>query len=841
MAPPAVPDTPIAGTLVSHPRVHIEDDLPRSRVRRPTDPLRLLGALTLSAAAVSVGVLAAQTSEGLDRDVVSATRELPALLLIALNLVGAGAVFLLPAAIAVVLVVRGRTSQLFESLLGALLAAGLAIGLGLLVTQGGSGRLTLALTGVPGAEATTAINPLLASLVAFITVSRMIKLPPWNAISVLTVAALSGAILTAGGTSVLALVAAVGLGWASGLAVRYALGTPSTMPSARAVAEALTASGIAVTSLTALAVVPEGRRYLARGPTGDLDVTVLDREREGAGLVTAVLTSRYLRVDGRTGFGIRRRVEHDTALLLAAAASGARVPQLRLARELGSEAALLVIDRPRGQRLDELTAPLTAGGPPCPVSGPAADAIVTDALTQVMALQRAGIAHRGLTAHNLLLVNPENINPGTMTARESAPDREGQTDPESPPAALLLLGVQDGVLAASDLTLRIDLAEALITLSGIAGAERTVAAAHAICGREALVRALPALQPVAMTGATRDLLRRCPHLLGQLRTHLTELVQVASVPALSLQRIRPRTLVFLAASLLGLYVIVPQLTRIDPGDLIASAQPQWAVIALGFSALTYVAAASCVLAFVLIKVSYLRALLVQFAASFVLLFSPPTVGTVAVNVRFLQRSGLPAPVAGTTVIISQLMSFLAHGLLLGVVVLIAGTQAELSVNPPRFALIGAAGALILIGVVLTLPVVRRRALERLRPAFSQVGPALATIAGQPARLLIGLTAGLALNTCYVSALYASVRAFDGELSLTAVAFVYLAGIVLGQIAPTPGGLGAVEAALAAGLTAVGLDGATAISSVLLFRLVTFWLPVLPGWGSLLWLQRRSAL
>jgi len=318
-------------------------------------------------------------------------------------------------------------------------------------------------------------------------------------------------------------------------------------------------------------------------------------------------------------------------------------------------------------------------------------------------------------------------------------------------------------------------------------------------------------------------------------------VQVASVPALSLQRIRPRTLVFLAASLLGLYVIVPQLTRIDPGDLVASAQPQWAVIALGFSALTYVAAASCVLAFVLIKVSYLRALLVQFAASFVLLFSPPTVGTVAVNVRFLQRSGLPAPVAGTTVIISQLMSFLAHGLLLGVVVLIAGTQAELSVNPPRFALIGAAGALILIGVVLTLPVVRRRALERLRPAFSQVGPALATIAGQPARLLIGLTAGLALNTCYVSALYASVRAFDGELSLTAVAFVYLAGIVLGQIAPTPGGLGAVEAALAAGLTAVGLDGATAISSVLLFRLVTFWLPVLPGWGSLLWLQRRSAL
>ena len=63
----------------------------------------------------------------------------------------------------------------------------------------------------------------------------------------------------------------------------------------------------------------------------------------------------------------------------------------------------------------------------------------------------------------------------------------------------------------------------------------------------------------------------------------------------------------------------------------------------------------------------------------------------------------------------------------------------------------------------------------------------------------------------------------------------------GSAAPTPGGIGAVEAALAAGLTAAGLDGSTAVQAALLFRAVTFWLPMVPGWLSFTYLQRQGAL
>jgi uncharacterized membrane protein YbhN (UPF0104 family) len=51
----------------------------------------------------------------------------------------------------------------------------------------------------------------------------------------------------------------------------------------------------------------------------------------------------------------------------------------------------------------------------------------------------------------------------------------------------------------------------------------------------------------------------------------------------------------------------------------------------------------------------------------------------------------------------------------------------------------------------------------------------------------------------------------------------------------------VEAALSAGLTAAGLPGATAVSAVLLFRILTFWLPIPVGWGALNYLERRQYL
>jgi len=136
--------------------------------------------------------------------------------------------------------------------------------------------------------------------------------------------------------------------------------------------------------------------------------------------------------------------------------------------------------------------------------------------------------------------------------------------------------------------------------------------------------------------------------------------------------------------------------------------------------------------------------------------------------------------------------------------------------------------------VVWVPALRRRVLPRalrrrvLWPAWQGVLGLRATLRrpGMAARLLGG-SSGVA--ACYLLALYASLEAFGAGLPLAKVALAYLGGAAVAWVSPTPGGLGALEAALVAGLTAVGGPAGPVIAGVLTFRLLTFWLPLLPGW------------
>ena len=106
-------------------------------------------------------------------------------------------------------------------------------------------------------------------------------------------------------------------------------------------------------------------------------------------------------------------------------------------------------------------------------------------------------------------------------------------------------------------------------------------------------------------------------------------------------------------------------------------------------------------------------------------------------------------------------------------------------------------------------------------------------------MLIG---GSALVTfAYLTTLYFSTQAFGGGLPFATVGAVFLVGAAVGQAAPTPGGLGAMEAALIGGLTAAGMDSTIAVPAVFLYRLFTFWVPILPGWLSFQWMERNDYL
>src|ERR1700709_80995 len=69
----------------------------------------------------------------------------------------------------------------------------------------------------------------------------------------------------------------------------------------------------------------------------------------------------------------------------------------------------------------------------------------------------------------------------------------------------------------------------------------------------------------------------------------------------------------------------------------------------------------------------------------------------------------------------------------------------------------------------------------------------------------------------------------GGAAVGETALLYVVGSALSNAAPTPGAIGATEAALTAGLTAAGMASHVALAAVLMFRVATFWLPLLPGW------------
>ena len=91
------------------------------------------------------------------------------------------------------------------------------------------------------------------------------------------------------------------------------------------------------------------------------------------------------------------------------------------------------------------------------------------------------------------------------------------------------------------------------------------------------------------------------------------------------------------------------------------------------------------------------------------------------------------------------------------------------------------------------------------------------------------------------ALWFCISAFGGDASFITVTVVTMIGGTLASAAPTPGGVGAVEAALIGGLAAFGVPAGIAVPSVLLYRVLTCWLPVFVGWFLMRWLTEKQMI
>ena len=784
----------------------VEDEQAR-RIRRPVDLLRCAAACLGIALLVAAGLAAKATTTGVETDVVDASRRLPHEVLSTLRVLAILVLVLLPVALAIRQLVRRQARRLAEAVVTGV-ATAVVVGLAGIVLRSGIGdQLYHAIAmSSPGASHFALLDGYLAGLVAYTTIIDLSGRTRWRTALWLTLGVYAVASLATLRTTVLSVLITLLLGRAIGLAVRYAAGSMSQRPSGEAIAAALGAAGQPVTELRRVnAAGGASRRYAAvtRGG-GRLDVRVFDRDQQAAGALYRAYRLVRLRgpVSRRAPLTTDRAAERTALLTYAVEDAGVPTPRLRALLRAGPEALVLATEEPRGTPLADLAGTLT-------------DAQLESVWDAVLRLHTHRVAHRSLTADRILI------------------DDAGQ---------VILLDPGSGDVAASDLQLRLDLSQLLAELAALVGPDRAADLALRKVGPAELLTVIPLLQPVVLARSTRSTLRRDKDVLPALRKRLlaTAPQDATEAPPVQLERIRLRTLVTLVATILAGYLLIVQLGRVNFATLLRQADPLWMLVALGLSALTYVAATLSLSGFVLERLNFIRTMLAQLAGSFVTLVTPAAVGGAALNIRYLQRNKVPPAVAAASVGVVQVVAFVLHIVLLVVFLAITGARSH-SLRPPTWAYFVIAGLVLAALVVAALPQGRRLLRARLAPALGQVLPRLLEVIQQPRKLAEGIGGALMLTACYILCLEACVRAFGGSLAITSVAVVYLTGSALGSLVPTPGGLGTVEAALAAGLTATGMAAATAVSVVLLFRLLTFWLPVPAGWAAFSYLRRRQAL
>jgi len=88
----------------------------------------------------------------------------------------------------------------------------------------------------------------------------------------------------------------------------------------------------------------------------------------------------------------------------------------------------------------------------------------------------------------------------------------------------------------------------------------------------------------------------------------------------------------------------------------------------------------------------------------------------------------------------------------------------------------------------------------------------------------------------VAVLWCGFRAFGGAPPLAVVVMIYFLG-TLGALLPLAGGVGGVEGGMIGVGIAFGVSPARAVLAVLAYRLISFWLPTLPGIAGYLGLRR----
>ena len=582
------------------------------------------------------------------------------------------------------------------------------------------------------------------------------------------------------------------LGATLALAYTWLAGAPASRLGAGQVDALLASRSIVALGLQPCARSAIGTRFIGRTGDGRGDLLVVATSQHEPGRSWASHAWAYAAFHDTAGLGPlrspRERNEHGALMSVLAERSGVHTPRLCHSSDIGAEHSISVYRMPVATALDELP----AGG------------VGDDLLTCVWA-------------------EVDRLHQGDMTLGITAPDAivvDGTGQPW-----IIDLGAARLTADADDHAR--DVARVFAALLPVADPRRLAAAASVVLGPDVLAAAAAHLHQGAIPHGLRRRLRDQDDVFALSRSAIAVVTDTNEPTVIPPARTAVRNLGLLAAGAVAVYLLLGQVGQAQRTvKLLRAPNLGWVAALVAAMTLTYLAAAVALMGSTTARLPLVRTFGVQFAAAFSNRLAPAGLGGMATNVRYLERAGSERPAALAAVTVNALAGLIVHAAALTVVLPTLGPLGSVDLDPPHYwpLLIAAMAATSMAGIAVWI---------RFMPAHigTRIGAAvrsLTDVLTSPTRATALFAGSAALTAAYALALYSSLHAFGSHATLGDVVAVYLGASAIAAMSPTPGGLGALEAALVAGLTRVGVPASIAVVGVLAYRLVTYWFPVLPG-------------
>jgi uncharacterized protein (TIRG00374 family) len=280
--------------------------------------------------------------------------------------------------------------------------------------------------------------------------------------------------------------------------------------------------------------------------------------------------------------------------------------------------------------------------------------------------------------------------------------------------------------------------------------------------------------------------------------------------------------------LLLLYIVVPRISSFsDSFTAVRQANGWYVLTAMLLTAVTYAASAAIYWSLAIRPVRYLPTFSVQVASAFTNRLLPGGLGALTLYVQYLRRTGHSFSQAVAVAGSNNLLGIVGHLAILVTVLGVTNDTYPTKINLPSSGMVWLVLGGILVIVAVNLLVFRRLRHNAYR-VTKEVISSILLYRKRPYKLITAFLFSVGLTLLYVAVFYCCVAGVGLHMSIAHVFLVFTIGMIVGTATPTPGGLVGAEAGLTGGLIAYGAPADAALAAALLYRFLTYWLPLLPG-------------